>query len=58
MAHQRARLLLVGNGTEGTGPALSLSVVRVAEFSQEETPLVQVRFFAVTAPEEHLCACI
>ena len=43
MAHQRARLLLVGNGTEGTGPALSLSVVRVAEFSQEETPLVQVR---------------
>jgi len=37
---------------------LSLSVVRVAEFSQEETPLVQVRFFAFTAPEEHLCACI
>ena len=52
MAHQRARLLLVGNGKEGTGPALSLSLVRVAEFSQEETPLVQVRFLASQAPRE------
>ena len=40
-----ARVLVVGNSEEGTGPALSLSVVRVAEFSQEETPLLQVRFF-------------
>lgn len=37
-----ARLLLVGNGAEGTGPALSLSVVRLAAYSQEETPLLQV----------------
>ena len=37
-----ARLLLVGNGEEGTGPALSLSVMRVAQYSKEETPLLQV----------------
>ena len=38
-----ARLLVVGNGEEGTGPALSLSLSRVAEYSTEETPLLQVQ---------------
>ena len=42
MVTMSARLMLVGNGSEGTGPALSLSVMRVAEYSREETPLLQV----------------
>ena len=42
MQTMNARLLLVGNGEEGTGPALSLSVMRVAQYSKEETPLLQV----------------
>ena len=48
-----ARLLLVGNGTEGTGPALSLSVMRVAEYSKEETPLLQVPFLWMCSCSKH-----
>jgi hypothetical protein len=37
-----ARLTVLGSGEEGTGPGLALTVARVAEYSGEETPLVQV----------------
>ena len=37
-----AQLKVLGSGEEGTGPGLALTVARVAEYSGEETPLVQV----------------
>ena len=42
MSTMVARMKVVGNGSEGTGPAISLSIMRVAEYSAEETPLLQV----------------
>ena len=37
-----ARLTVLGSGEEGTGPGVVLSVARVAEYSGEETALMQV----------------
>ena len=39
-----ARLTVLGSGEEGTGPGVVLSVARVAEYSGEETALMQVAY--------------
>lgn len=41
-----ARLTVLGSGEEGTGPGVVLSVARVAEYSGEETALMQVHLFS------------
>ncbi len=42
MSALSARVTVVGNGAECTGPALLLSMFRVTQYSKEEKPLTQI----------------